>query len=233
LVQKALIRAGVANAAPTTLVGAIDIVADFKEWTQDSWRELQEESTNWWFRTKEDQTLSVLASTDAYAMPTNLETLNYRTGTIYTTAKQDETPVDFMDYEHWRVLKDTVASQESRPTHITETPGGQIVFWPVPDQAYTFRYDGVYDLDEMTVDADTPGLNIAGAQTLDSRYHYYLVWDTVARYAEQHQDQAAFDRAQKKAMAQHRRIKNKRTPSVWIPPGRLTGHSRSYRSVGR
>ena len=93
LVQESITRSGMRTALPSTLAGATDSVADWKAWVQDSWRELQEESTNWWFRQKLDQTLAISASTDEYSMPANLETLNYRTLTIYTTAKTDESPI--------------------------------------------------------------------------------------------------------------------------------------------
>lgn len=225
LVQKALKRAGVRNAAPTTLVDATDIVDDMAEWVQDAWRELQEESLNWWFRAKLDQTMAIASGTDSYAMPTGLETLNWRTVTIYTTAKTDETPVEFIPYEDWRVIKDTVDSGDGRPMYITERPDGVLQVWPVPDQAYTLRYDGVYDIDTMSSDTDTPGLNQTGAQTLNDRYHYVLVWSAVARYCEHYEDPEGLEKAQKRYRAQHARLQERRIPDVWVPLGTLTGYN--------
>lgn len=228
LVQEAITRSGMRTALPSTLASATDSVVDWKDWVQDSWRELQEESTNWWFRQKLDQTLAISASTDEYAMPSGLETLNYRTLTIYTTAKTDETPVQHMHYEDWRTYKDTVASSEGRPTYITERPDGVLQLWPVPDQAYTLRYDGVWDIDEMLVDADTPGSNIAAAQLLPDRYHWVIVWDAVRRYGEHHQEPEVLARAQAKFLAQHARLAERHRPPVYVKAGVLTGAYNRY-----
>jgi len=229
IVQKALLRAGVRDTTPITLIGATDIVADFAEWAQDSWRELQEESTNWWFRQKLDQTLTINASDDEYAMPAGLETLNYRTVTLFTTAKEDERHLDWIDYERWRLGRDTRSFAEGPPNQITERPDGVIQIFPVPDKAYTMRFDGVWDIDEMTADVDTPGDTISGGtQLLPDRYHFLLVWDTVKRYAEHHGDPDALVKAQTKQTAQHARLTEKQKPPVRVAIGRLTGLGSSY-----
>lgn len=225
MVQEAMKRAKVRSGIPTTLVGATDAALSFKEYVQDSWRELQEESTNWWFRQKLDQTLAISASTDEYAMPSNLETINYRTCSIYTTAKQDETPLTQMDYEYWRTVKDTVESSEGRPEYIVERPDYVLQVWPVPDQAYTMRYDGVWDIDTMLLDADTPGSNISGGTLLDERYHWVLVYDAARRFYEDHEDAEGLQKMQTKYLAQHARLKEKRTGPIHVPAGVLTGLS--------
>ena len=195
----------------------------------DAWRELQEESTNWWFRQKLDQTLTINASDDDYAMPTGLETLNYRTCTIYLTAKTDETPVYYLPYEDWRVMKDTVTTQEARPRYITERPDAVLQVWPVPDQAYTMRFDGVYDIDIMSDDADTPGSNIASAQLLPDRYCWVLVWDAVRRLALEHGDQALYSKADERYRAERARLSEKQMPEIYVKPGILTGVNQNYR----
>jgi hypothetical protein len=223
LVNKAIARSGCGHAQVTSLAGETDIVVNFIDWVQDAWRELQEESTNWWFRAKLDQTLSIVQGTDEYAMPSGLETLNYRTVTIYTDSKTDETPVRFIKYEEWRTDKDTVESGQGRPIYITERPDGVLQIWPVPDQAYTLRYDGVWDIDEMLIDTDTPGFNTTGAQTLQDRYHYVLVWDAIRRYAEHYEDPESLQKAQSKYLAQHARLTEKRRPPIYVKVGTLTG----------
>jgi len=227
LVQQSMYKAGLRSENPSTLSGAIDIVLDFKVWVQDAWRELQEESTNWWFRAKLDQTLAITASTDTYAMPTGLETINYRTATIYTVAQQDEQLLTYLPYEEWRQRFDTVASAEGRPIYITETPDMNIILFPTPDQAYTLHYDGVWDIDAMVDDTDTPGFQRTGATTLLERHQWILVYDAALRYAEHHQDAASIARLQPKYLAQHERLVQKRTPPISIPAGVLTGLSRN------
>jgi hypothetical protein len=222
LVQKAMEKSGIRSASPTSVVGAVDISKDFVNWVADAWRELQEESTNWFFRQRLDQTLAITASVDAYAMPDDLETLNYRTITIYTTAKQDETPVTLMPYETWRVQKDTLESAEGRPCYITERPDGSLQLWPVPDQAYTLRYDGVWDIDEMLLDSDTPGSNRTGGTTLPERYQWLLVYDAVRRHYEHHEDTEGVRKANPKYLAQRARLSEKQTPPITIKKSSLT-----------
>lgn len=224
LVNAARIRSGIRSGALATVVGATGADADLVTWVQDSWRSLQRESLNWWFRAKLDLTLAISASDDEYDMPTGLETLNYRTVTIYLTAKTDESNVIFVPYEDWRMRKDTVTSGEGRPNIITERPDGVLQVWPVPDQAYTLRFDGVWDIDEMTADADTPGDTISGGtQLLPDRYHFTLVWAAVVRYAEFHEDEASHARAQARFLAERARLSERQTPPPAVAIGRLTG----------
>lgn len=226
LVQKAMERGGVRSASPSTLSGAVDIAADFTRWINDSWRELQEESTNWWFRQKLDQTLALAASDDDYAMPSGLETLNYRTLSVYTTAKTDETPVVWVPYEEWRMVKDTIATSEGRPSLITERPDGVLQVWPVPDQAYTLRYDGVWDVDEMSSDTDTPGSTVTGgSRLLPTRYEWVLIWAALARFHEHHENSEGLATALAKFKAQRARLSEKQAPPIYVKPGILTGTS--------
>lgn len=228
LVQQAITKSGNRLALPSTLAGATGITADFADWVADSWRELQEESDNWFFRLKLDQTLDLTASDDEYDMPDGLETLNFRTVTVYTDSKVDEVPLEFVRYEYWRIAKDTISTSEGRPKIITERPDGVLQIWPVPDQAYTMRYDGVWDIDELENDADEPGTNRTGARTLPARYDYLLVWDAVRRCGEHHQDPDMIAKAQPKYLAQRARLSEKQTPPVYVKPGLLTGRRYVY-----
>jgi hypothetical protein len=223
LVQKAMNMAKVRSAVPTTLVGVTGVAEDFKDYVADAWRELQEESLNWWFRQKLDQTFAVTTGLDEYSMPTNLQTINFRTASVYQVAKTDEYLLRHMEYEYWRAIKDTVESKPGRPEFLIERPDGVLQIWPVPAEAYTFRYDGVYDIDEMLLDSDTPGYNIAGEQTLPTRNHWLLVYDAARRYYESIEDGEGVERMQSKFLAQHARLAERHRPEFYIKPGRLTG----------
>jgi len=226
MAQAALLRSGMRYEHDTISVTSEGIGLDFITAVQDAWRDLQRESKNWFFRQKVDQTLAITSGDDDYNMPSGLETINYRTVTIYTTAKTDETPLTFIPYEDWRVQYDTLTVGAARPTLITEsyatTPVIQL--WPVPDQNYTMRYDGVYDIDEMAANADTPGKVItAGTQTLPSRYHYVLVWDAVRRVALKNEDPQLYATADERYRAERARLSERLTGDVYVKPGMLTG----------
>lgn len=230
MAQEALLRSGMRRQYDIISVTSEGIGLEFITAVRDAWKDLQRESTNWFFRQKLDQTLTINASDDDYAMPTGLETINYRTCTIYLTAKTDETPVYYLPYEDWRIMKDTVDTQEARPRYITERPDEVLQVWPVPDQAYTLRFDGVWDIDDMTANADTPGDTItAGTQLLPDRYHWILVWDAVRRVALQHEDQALYTRADERYRAERARLSEKQMPEIYVKPGILTGVQQNYR----
>ena len=234
LVQKAMDRAGVRTSSPTTLVDVVDVTADFKRYVADSWRELQNESVNWWFRQKYDQTLAVSDGVDQYAMPSDLETLNYRTATLYTTPKEDEGGLGYMTYEEWRTTKDTVATYEQRPTYIVERPDGILHLWPVPDQAYTLRYDGVWDVDDMLIDTDTPGSNITGgSMLLPEKYQWLIIYDAVIRHHAHHENEEGVREVQPRYKAMRARLSEKQTPPIYVKPGILTGLSGTYRRLGQ
>jgi hypothetical protein len=224
MVEDARKKAGIRQSTITTISGATGIVADLLMWVQDAWVDLQKESLNWWFRTKIDDTISIIASTDQYAMPADLETINWRTCSIYTTVGVDEASIRYIPYEEWRMRKDLYITAEGRPTLITERPDTKIHVWPFPDQAYTLRYDGVYAIDNMTADADTPGDTISvGTQLLPDQYHEVIVWDAVRRYATQHEDGPTLERSQKQFLAAHARLKERHAPDIYVKPGILTG----------
>jgi hypothetical protein len=172
--------------APSTLTGATGIVDDFVNWVQDEYRNIQtiEHGVHWFFRQSLDQTLAISASDDDYAMPAGLETLNWRTVTVYITAKTDESPVCYKDYYDWRMDNDTITSAEGKPVYITEKPDGVLQVFPVPDQAYTLRFDGVLSVDVLSGDADVP--------IIPTNYQYAIVWGAVMRFAKHHEDGAKF-----------------------------------------
>lgn len=224
LVQFAMARAGVRDELPTTLVGADGMDLDFSRWVADAWYELQLEKKNppWFFRTALDQTLTINASDDDYAMPAGLTTIDWRTVTIYLTAKTDETPVCYIPYYEWRVGLDTRATQEARPRYITERPDGVIQVWPVPDQEYTLRFDGVNELDELTVDTDEP----AG---LPEEFHRVIAWDAVVRYALHHEDGSMLQNATQQHRTLYDKLNARQLPPVHLSLGHVYNGQRGYR----
>ena len=231
IVQTAMNRAKAREGAPSSISGAVGLGSDFANWVGDAWRDLQESDTDWWFRQKLDQTLAITAGTDAYAMPSGLETLNYRTISVYTVAGEDEYRINFVRYEDWRMNKDTLNSGTGRPALITERPDGVIQLWPEPDQDYTLRFDGVWEVDAMVDDADTPGSNVTGGTTLPDTYHWILVWDAVRRYAQAHSDTDKLVVAEGNFLAQRNRLVERQTPPPYVPMGTLTGMSNTNRRV--
>jgi hypothetical protein len=207
-------------------VGTIGLVSDFKNWVNDAWYEMQLEKKNppWWFMMSLDQTLAITASTDSYSIPAGLATLDWRTPTIYTTAKADETPLCYIPYDVWRLKYDTKTYQEQRPQYITLCPDNTIKIFPVPDQAYTLRFDGVLLPAELSADTDEPA-------NLQDEYHRVIAWGAIMRYATHHEDGAALMNAQNKFRSIYDKMVQRQVEQVQIEVGRLYGNTPTRVSV--
>lgn len=220
LVNFAMQRAGVREEDATTLVGATGLVRDFAAWVDDAWWELQQERENppWWFMMNLDQTLSLTQGTDTYAMPAGLTTLDWRTCTVYTTAKQDEVPIRYIPYDRWRLEYDTRTYGEQRPQYITLGPDQQLRVFPFPDQTYTLRFDGVIEPAALSLDADTPA-------TLPAPYHRVIAFKAIMSYALQHEDGAALERGNHGFRPIHDRMVNRQVEQVTIEKGRIYAYT--------
>jgi hypothetical protein len=182
IVQEAMKRASVREDSPTTLVGATGIVEDFKGYVGDTYRHIQNtgHSERWFFRQSLDNTLSLTVDVDEYAMPAGLQSINWRTVSVYLTPKEQESMVTYLDYYHWRMVIDTRDLAASIPQRITQRPDEVLQISPKPDQAYTLRFDGIKDIHEMTGDTDEP--------LIPERFQWVLVYGAVKRFAKRHED---------------------------------------------
>ena len=215
LVQRAMKRAGVRQDAPSTLVGATGIVSDFQDYVDDTYRKLQanDHGKHWFFRQSLDQSFALAASDDDYSMPSGLEDINWRTVTVYETAKTDETEVCYIDYYDWRIDHDTRTVTEQRPKWITLRPDGVLQVFPVPDKVYTLRFDGVLSLDEMSADADTP--------IIPDQYQWAIVWGAVMRHAKHHEDGAMLADAKDEFQPIYDSMVERQTPPPRVKVGQL------------
>jgi len=222
LVQEAMQKAGVREDLPTTLAGATGIVADFKGYVTDTYRRIQNtaHAENWFFRQQLDQTFPLVAGTDGYSMPSGIQEINWRTVTVYETAKTNERSLEFVDYYIWRMGMDTREVEDTFPQYVTLAPDDTIYVFPAPDQAYTFRYDGVIELDELEDDSDVP--------IIPARYHWVLVWGAVSRYAKSHEDGSKLAEAESEYRPIYDTLVNRQSPEVRIVTGHLYGERKQY-----
>ena len=220
LVQYAMKRAGVREDVPATLVGATGIVDDFKDFVADTYRRIQTTAhgTSWFFRQSLNQTFPLLAELDTYSTPAGIQEINWRTASVYETAKVDEVPLEYIDYYAWRMDYDLRTVENTRPVWITADPDDQIIFFPVPDKAYTFRFDGVIDVDELSADADIP--------ILPDFAHWAIVWGAVMRYAKHHEDGAKYTDAESEYRPIYDTLVGRQTPETRVIVGHMYGERR-------
>jgi hypothetical protein len=213
-------RAGVREDVPTTLVGATGIVEDFKDFVADTYRRIQTTAhgTSWFFRQALDQTFPLVAGTGGYAVPAGLQEINWRTVTVYEDAKINEVPLEFIDYYAWRMDSDIRTVENTRPVWVSVDPYDEIKVWPLPDKAYTFRFDGVLAVDELENDTDVP--------ILPESAQWCIVWGAVMRYAKHHEDGAKFADAGDEFRPIYDTLVERQTPETRVIVGHMYGERR-------
>jgi hypothetical protein len=217
LVEKAVEKSGAREDVPTTVVGTTGMLKLFVSWVADAWEDLKLESNDWWFRQLRDQTVNVTQSTDEYSLGATLDSLNERTVSIYQTGQGvDETPLEHIRYEDWRMVYDTRNYTESTPRIFTVTPDNKIGLFPVPDGAYTLRFDAVRAIQTLdnTNNADTP-------TGLPESYHNIIVWSAVMKYAAHYEDGSKFSEAEAMFNKYHERIEARQKPRIGIESNQL------------
>ena len=191
LVQKAIRKTGAKIEKPTTIVGASGLTELFVEWVQDAWKHIQLEHLGWQWRVSRDLTLAITSATDEYALPATLEHLDKRTVSVYD-AVDDELQIYHVNYHHWRNQLDKLnVAPGAKPICFTLTPDNKIAFYPIPDQDYTVRYDGLLAVEILddTDDTDTP----TGILEV---YHDAITWKAIEYYAAHFEDGAKLQEAQ-------------------------------------
>jgi len=189
LVQKAVRKSGATVEEPSTLISGTSALVDLiAEWVAEAWKHIQMERMGLEWRRDRDLTLSLVASTDEYSLPATLESINYRSLTCHLS-DENETPVTFQTYDYWRRWVDRVDRSTGKPQYFTISPDNKLIVWPVPDNTYTIRYEGVKVIDELSTDADVP----AG---LDAIYHDAIVWQALMYYAMHFEDGTKLQEAQ-------------------------------------
>lgn len=191
LVQKAIRKSGAKVEVPTTIVGASGLLELFVEWVQEAWIHIQLEHMGWHWRISRDLELNITSATDEYDLPATLEYFDMRTVSVYDEV-EDELQIYHVPYLHWRNQLDKLnVAPGAKPICFTVTPDNKLVFYPIPDQAYTVRYDGHLVVEELdnTDDTDTP----TGILPV---YHDSIVWKAVEYYSMHFEDGAKLQEAQ-------------------------------------
>lgn len=197
LAQKAVRKSGATTDDLSTVVGQTGILELFVEWTVEAWRDIQLERLGLWFRRDRDLTISMVASTDEYSLPATLESVNTRSLTCHLS-NENETPMDFLTYDYWRKWQDRVDRQEGKPQYFTFSPDNKLVVWPIPDDTYTIRYEGIL-LPEIWDYTDAAGAGTSDALTptnLPAAYQDAIVWMAVLYYAMHFEDGTKMAEAQ-------------------------------------
>lgn len=219
IVVEAINRAGVREQTPVDF--SVPIVADMANWVADEYRYLQvgPHAKHWWWRKNLDQTMALSAGVESYALPAATEDLDWRTLTVYTTARTDETFVYRCDYYEFRDLFLTRDFADGRPRYIARKPDDSLVVAPTPDQAYTLKFDSIKEVDELNLNLPTD------TTLLPENLQWLLVWGAVKRFAQAHEDGSKLAEAQNHYKPLYDTLMRDRVQRTRVVVGRLWGRN--------
>jgi hypothetical protein len=230
LVQKAIRKAAAKVEAPTTVVGATALTFLFVEWVQDAWKSIQLEHLGWSWRVARDQSLDIDSATDEYSLPSTLEYFDFRTVSVYDEV-DDELQIYHVDYHHWRNHLDKLnVAPGAKPICFTVTPDNKVAFYPIPDQGYKVRYDGLTAVQVMDYE-DTAGAGTSDALTptgIIDVYHDAIVWKAVQYYAAHFEDGAKLQEAQTMFKPYQKYFEERELEDVKVDTTAMYGGRRSY-----
>ena len=187
-----------------TLDGAVGLVADYRDWIDDAWRDLQNNIGWRWMRRQ------FLLTTDSehFATPTGAGSVYPVTSLVdadtevalagvqrYRLQDRNDPPeiaqrtsedpdtygnwtyLILTDWGAWKWLYHFHNSSPSRPAHIAVTPHNGLAIGPgaPQDVVYGVRGDYYAQPNEMRGDADVP-------EGLPEAYHMLLVYDAMIHY---------------------------------------------------
>lgn len=209
LVQEATRESGASTEVPSALASVTGLQARFKRWVRQSWKELQMERPDWYFRGEEQviQNIESASLDEGVRVPTSLMpntaipswnfVLRYD---IYLRLQNDATDnptlLTFIPWNNWnrgygrseaQLERNEDGGESGRPDRFTITPTGEMWINPIPDDTYEIQLFGPKKLQELSDDADEP--------FLPEHYHEMLVWRAVREYGMYHQDVAVAERA--------------------------------------
>ena len=212
---------------PSTLVGVEGIQLEFKEFVNDSWRNIQMERKNWYFRAAE-QSIDIdnLTLTDGMRVPTSLiDAANSRSWNfihlydMYVRKRNDDTDpptrIYFVPWNFWAekwgrsdaaLEYNDEKDKEGRPQYFTIAPTGELWLNPIPDVNYEMQFFGPAAIQELSDNTDTP--------TLPTDYHDMIVWRAVREFALYHSDAATAERARLNYMPYKKNLDDEYLPHV-------------------
>lgn len=168
---------------PAAVTGQVGRNAKVIAWVRDAWIDLQNEHDSWRFRRK-SFTSALIASTGTYTAASFSLTDHYKwvggrafsdPFTIYdsTIGVSDETPLYWIEYEHFKRLYQRGTQTDDRPQFWSVDYDGSLRIGPAPDQAYTFTGEYIRTAQELAANTDEP--------ICPADFHMIIVWYALAR----------------------------------------------------
>jgi hypothetical protein len=150
-----------AENTPSTVIGQTGEMRRVVNWVKRAYREVQEKRSDWEFL-RNDFSFSTIAGTQTYtrAAISLTSVLRWKVDTFrcYRTST-GTTDEQWLTYVPWAAFRDRFLMSanrtlQSRAEFFTVKPDKSIMFWPIPDAAYTIVGEAWNAPDTFAVDAD-------------------------------------------------------------------------------
>lgn len=116
------------------------------------------------------------------------------------------TPLVFVPFTEWELIEAS-AGGRGQPMYYTQTPDGQLDFWPRPDEEYVVHFTYTKTLETLTAYTDTPS-------SLPSEYHDAIMWRTLMLYGDYDNNLALERRAAKRFQFYKNKMEKRLMPVV-------------------
>jgi hypothetical protein len=165
LVNFARQESGVLGADLTSLTGVADESLRFKNWVIRAWEEIQETHQDWkWMRTS--YSFTTTANDGSYTsaeagIATRFGYWDRTYCTVYLTASgvNDQTKLEYIDYDTFRCHYLTGTQTNQRPLHWTIGDSNELLLGPAPESTlYTVAGRYYKSAQTLSADADEPEL---------------------------------------------------------------------------
>ena len=180
MTQRLYRESGRSGTAPTTLVGASNVVQRLADAISDSWDSLQLEPQNWrWMRASADvstvagewlHSAATLLLTDH--MNWRLPSLNYTVRACDPAAPTVVWDLTWMEPDWFKREFIDASTEEAAPRYWSIDSANNLLIGPMGDQSYTLKLDYIKAPTTLADDTNEPDM--------PSRHHMILVWRALA-----------------------------------------------------
>lgn len=214
LCQRLRQEVGIAGTGPTTVTGQTGELKRIVDWVASAWEEIQNSRTDWdWMRST--FSFTTVADQDSYTstqagISSRFDRWDTGLLRIYTTASGvgDETLLDYIPYDDWRMIYRVGNNTAGRPTTATILPGNSLGLGYKPSAGFTVRGEYWKSAQTLSSDSDTP--------EMPSAFHMAIVYKAMMYYARY----MAANEIYEDAAISYRRVMNRllsdRKPSVLV-----------------
>lgn len=178
LCQRVRQECGVAGEVPA-VTNQTGVFKKIVERTARAWTDIQAARPYWDFMRSQNGPTSLVIGQREYTLTaapfslTNLSKFDPKAAFIYETSTADETKLDWITYDAFRVYYRTYP--DGRPTRIYQGLNGVIGFDFTPDKTYKVTLDYWKTATILAANTDVP--------SLPEQYHDVIVWKSVMMFA--------------------------------------------------